>query len=417
MNGNMREICARSLFLTSLGLLGWALASGCLGSKGGTRNDGDTSGSGGAGGMTSSGTDSGGTAGGDPSLGGGFMGPGVSGSGGDGGDGGDGGNCGGQQVDAQPRQVHLVLLLDRSESMTKSWGESDRWTMMKSAIGSALDAIQDRMSVGLQLFPTDDHCGLDPGTGLSVAVAPGETAVPAIKGQLDATAPGGATPTADALARALQYLTAGAGSALEGDRYVLLATDGGPNCGHDPAPTCAAATCTTNMDGDCPMVVENCCAGAAADACLDDARTVQQVKDLSAAGIRTFVVGIPGTTAYATVLDELAVQGGTATAETSPRYFEVVDAAGLGETLISITRDLVRSCELALQSEPPDRAKVNVFIDDEVLPKPGDDGWDYDDSTTPPTIVIKGATCEHVKSVGAESVRVEFGCPTVEEPR
>jgi hypothetical protein len=153
------------------------------------------------------------------------------------------------------------------------------------------------------------------------------------------------------------------------------------------------------------------------DVCLDDVRTVQRVKDLRAAGIKTFVVGIPGATAYADVLDQLAVEGGTATAETSPRYFEVVDAASLGETLTSITRDLVRTCELSLEAEPPDRTKVNVFIDDEVLPKPGDDGWDYDESTTPPTIVIKGATCEHVKSVGAESVRVEFGCPTVEEPR
>lgn len=150
---------------------------------------------------------------------------------------------------------------------------------------------------------------------------------------------------------------------------------------------------------------------------FDDARTVQRVKDLRAAGIKTFVVGIPGATAYAAVLDQLAVEGETATSTTSPRYFEVVDAASLGDTLTSITRDLVRTCELSLETEPPDRAKVNVFIDDEVLPKPGDDGWDYDDSTTPPTLVIKGATCEHVKSMGAESVRVEFGCPTVEVPQ
>ncbi|KYF59198.1 hypothetical protein BE08_25780 [Sorangium cellulosum] len=409
MNGNMRGICARSLLLTSLGVLGWALASGCSGSKGGTRDDGDSAGSGGAGGLTSSGAD----AGGDPSLGGGFMGPGAGGSGGAGG----GESCGGHQVDAAPRQVHLVLVLDRSESMTKSWGDSDRWTMTKGAISSALAAVQDRMSIGLQLFPTDAHCGIDAGADLSVAVAPGATSVPAVKRLLDATAPDGATPTADALARALQYLTVGAGSTLEGDRFVLLATDGGPNCSHDPGLTCSAATCTTNMDGDCPAVVENCCGGAAADACLDDARTVEQVKALSAAGIRTFVVGIPGTTAYAAVLDQLAVEGGTATAETSPRYFEVVDAAALGETLTGITRDLVRSCELGLEAEPPDRAKVNVFIDEEVLPKQGDDGWDYDDSTTPPTVVIKGATCDHVRSMGVESVRVEFGCPTVEEPR
>ncbi|WP_437972032.1 vWA domain-containing protein [Sorangium sp. So ce260] len=413
MTGKIRAIYARSLFLTSLGLVGWALAPGCSGSTSGTGGDG--SGSGGSGGIASGGTGSGGTAG-DSSLGGGFFGPGSGGGGGAGG--GDGGaDCGGQQVDAPPREVHLVIVLDRSESMTKGWEGTDRWTMVKGALGTALDAIQDRMSVGLQLFPTDDHCGMDPGTDLSVAVAPGATSVPAIKTRLEATAPGGATPTAGALERALQYLTEGAGSAFEGDKYVLLATDGGPNCGQDPATTCTAMTCTTNIDGDCPAPVENCCSGGAADACLDEARTVQQVRDLRAAGIRTFVVGIPGTTAYADVLDKLAVEGGTATAESSPRYFEVVDAAGLGETLTSITRDLVRSCELALQAEPPDRAKVNVFIDDEVLPKPGDDGWDYDDSTTPPTIVIKGATCEHVKSVGVESVRVEFGCPTVEEPR
>ncbi|WP_437594286.1 vWA domain-containing protein [Sorangium sp. So ce1000] len=409
MTGKTRGIYARCLFLTSLGCLGLAFASGCSVSKGETGADGDASGSGGSGGMDYGG------AGGEPSLGGGFAGTGEGSVGAGGGEG--GGDCGGQQVDAQPRQVHLVIVLDRSESMTKAWEASDRWTMMKGALGTALDAIQDRMSIGLQLFPSDSHCGMDPGDDLSVAVAPGETSVPAIKSHLEATDPGGATPTADALARALGYFTAGAGSALAGDKYVLLATDGGPNCNQDAAMTCEAATCTTNMDGDCPAAVANCCAGGAADACLDDARTVQQVKDLRAAGIKTFVVGIPGATAYAAVLDQLAVEGETATADTSPRYFEVVDAASLGDTLTSITRDLVRTCELALKAEPPDRAKVNVFIDDEVLPKPGDDGWDYDDSTTPPTIVIKGATCEHVKSVGAESVRVEFGCPTVEVPR
>ncbi|WP_437282920.1 vWA domain-containing protein [Sorangium sp. So ce375] len=408
MTGKLRRLCARSLFLTSFWCLGWALASGCSVSDSGTGTGGGGSGTGGSGGADPGGT------GGEPSFGSGVSGPGP-GVGSGGGEG--GGDCGGQAVEAQPRKVHLVIVLDRSESMTKSWEASDRWTMMKGALGTALDAIQDRMSVGLQLFPTDSHCGMDQGEDLSVAVAPGATSVPAIKSHLDATEPDGATPTADALARALRYLTVGAGSALEGDKVVLLATDGGPNCNQDEAVTCEAATCTTNMDGDCPSGVPNCCAGGASDACLDDARTVQQVKDLRAAGIKTFVVGIPGATAYADVLDQLAVEGDTATAAVSPRYFEVVDGASLGETLTGITRDLVRTCELSLETEPPDRAKVNVFIDDEVLPKPGDDGWDYDDSTTPPTIVIKGATCEHVKSVGAESVRVEFGCPTVEEPR
>jgi len=33
--------------------------------------------------------------------------------------------------------------------------------------------------------------------------------------------------------------------------------------------------------------------------------------------------------------------------------------------------------------------------------------------TSPPTIELKGLTCEHIETVGVESVSVKYGCPTV----
>lgn len=337
----------------------------------------------------------------------------IGGSGSAGGAGGTDGTCGGSEVAAETKPVQMLLLLDRSDSMLKSWGESDRWTVTKDAVNAALSSVQDKMSIGLQLFPSDDHCAVPTGSELGVGVGDGMTTVPVIETTLEATSPAGATPTADALRLALSYFTTGAGRTLAGDKYVLLATDGGPNCNTELS--CEATSCTTNMDGDCSIPgVSNCCDGGAADACLDDARTVAQVRALRDAGIKTFVVGIPGSDIYGGVLDQLAVQGGTAVAETSPRYFEVVNAAELKDTLTRITKTLITTCEFELQAEPPLRSFVNVFIDGTVLPQAGDNGWSYKDTSSPPTIVIKGTTCASLQDTGAESVRIEFGCPTVE---
>jgi hypothetical protein len=160
--------------------------------------------------------------------------------------------------------------------------------------------------------------------------------------------------------------------------------------------------------------VSNCCASDPG-ACLDDDQTLAKVEQLASAGIKTLVVGIPGSDAptYVSVLNQLAVAGGAPAAASSPRYYKVDDPTALTNTLKALTLQLITSCVLQLESAPPDKNRVNVFIDDEVLPQAGADGWELDESTSPPSIVIKGATCEAIESTGAESVRIEFGCPTV----
>jgi hypothetical protein len=47
-----------------------------------------------------------------------------------------------------------------------------------------------------------------------------------------------------------------------------------------------------------------------------------------------------------------------------------------------------------------------------MIPQQGADGWVLDLSTSPPTVVIKGVTCDQVQIEGAESAQIIYGCPT-----
>lgn len=401
----------------ALALVAAAFACSGGGGDGESADGASTSGSGGttsSSGGTSS-TSSGASASTGISLDGGNT---ASGAGGGGGEGNV--DCGGDAVNAGQVPANLLLVIDRSESMldTPAGFDDDEWTSLNGALQASLEQLPQTASVGLQLFPSPDdpeaenaRCGMPGGSDLTVAITGAEQGVPAIAVALDDATPMGSTPTAAALARALDYFSDGPGFALPGNRFVLLATDGGPNCNADLS--CGADECTTNLDGDCPQAVENCCAGAAGDGCLDGDSTLAAVESLREAGITTYVVGIPGSADYADLLDELAIAGGAPTPEPSPRYYEVGDSDELAQVLAAITTQLVMTCDFQLDEQPPDKNKVNVFVDGEVVAQEGDDGWEYDESTDPDSVVLKGATCERIQSDGAESVRFEFGCPTV----
>jgi hypothetical protein len=129
------------------------------------------------------------------------------------------------------------------------------------------------------------------------------------------------------------------------------------------------------------------------------------------------VVGIPGTDPYIPTLDAMAVAGGAAASTASPKYFAVSAAggvAGLQQVFESITKQLIKSCRLQLQSTPPDLGLLNVYVDGNVVPKPGVDGWDLDTTTSPPTIVLKGSTCAQIETSGANKVDIQYGCPTID---
>jgi hypothetical protein len=333
--------------------------------------------------------------------------------------------CGETQVSSRQRAVNVVVLLDRSGSMLRPYSTDDettRWEAMRLAIKAAMESLTGDISVGLKLFPDNDEpeaCTVASDT-LEVPIIPLDDAVDTIDRAITGATPSGGTPIASAVEVVAGYLGSKEGLALKGDRVVLLATDGAPNC--NASATCEAETCVTNIEN--PSFADNLCLEAnSAKNCLDGETARADIATLLKGSedvpvVRTIVVGIPGSDkpAYASVLEDLGAAGGLPNPDAALDYYPV-DAEsgvdGLVETLQGITKELIVSCDLELTTTPPDTHLINVTIDGAAVPQSGDNGWTIDASSLPMRITLKGATCEQLSQEGAESIVVTYGCPTV----
>lgn len=347
------------------------------------------------------------------------------------------GDCGAQTLGSTQERVNLLFVIDKSGSMRDPVaGGVSKWNALNQALQTALPAVQDRVNMGVELFPKKElpnpcedigTCCAVPtdAAAVNVGVADGTTTVPQILSELQTTEPGGGTPTADALAAALDYYTNGPGASLEGTKYVVLATDGGPNCNANGSCEGDVDRCTINTDGNCDDQTQSCCDKLREQGnfyCLDESRTLAQITALKEAGISTFVIGIPGTEQYATYLNQFALAGGVPYTDADPNtpdYYAVSAEAGvkgLTDVFVDITTKLIRSCEIPLAEVPPDDEKVNLAIECEVLPKgaANGSGWEYDNEDAPTKIVVKGPACTFIETKGVSQVDVVYGCPTVE---
>jgi hypothetical protein len=304
----------------------------------------------------------------------------------------------------------IYFVLDRSGSMA----EMNKWSNVQIALDQLVIALGPRAAIGAAVFPSpsgqDCSAGVEvfsPTRGNSPAGKAGATEAVLITVLSRIPAAGG-TPTAATLVSLLPRL-----ASLPGKTYVILATDGGPNC--DEAASCAADMCTSNIDnvGGCPPGgPPNCCTGdaTASVACLDAQPTIDAVQQIAAAGIPVYVVGVPGSAPYADLLDTLARTGGTARAS-EPQYYAIdtADQSALLSSLSGIAAEITGTCTLELDAVPPDPQLVNVFLDEHVLPQDGPDGWTIDGTT----VTITGASCQTILQGGVLDVRVVAGCPTV----
>jgi hypothetical protein len=340
--------------------------------------------------------------------------------------------CSSAEVAAQYSKINMLIVLDKSGSMNSvATGETKtKWAGATDAITAALDPNETLVSYGFMMYPyaapvAATNCELDDGAAaVNIPVGPAVSAVPAIVDLMKKTAPGGGTPTAAALASAYDYYLRGAGMGLDGPKYVLLVTDGGPNC--NAANVCTADTCTANMDksGQCGVTVPNCCDPSLkidgkvdpATLCLDDTAVTAQLEGLRSAGINTFVIGIPGTEAYANYLDGFATAGGVPVAPSATqtrKYYEVKTSADLTAAFKTITTSLVRDCSIQLAKPPLDLSLVNVAVDCAQLPQQtaGVPNWEYKADTN--SILIEGTKCDVIKTVGVKRIDVVSGCPTI----
>lgn len=321
----------------------------------------------------------------------------------------DGGSCGCVDVPLFSDPPTMYFVLDRSGSMA----EANKWTTVRLAVADVLRAIGPRANFGAAVFPQPSNVN-QCASGVEVmSVRRGDPPSMGMDGpvttallQATAAPASGGTPTSATLTALMPKL-----AALKGNLFVVLATDGGPNC--NQAATCTIAGCMPNIEGvvGCDATT-NCCEApkGTPSNCLDDQATLAAVNKLKAAGIPTYVIGIPGSGPYAAVLDELAVAGGTAQTTGMYKYYRVdtTDQAALLGALKSVAAKVTATCTFKLQPNV-DPTLVNVFFDEVVVPQETTNGW----TITGGTITLQGTSCQKVLNGDVLDVRIIAGCPTV----
>ncbi|MBN1610227.1 MAG: VWA domain-containing protein [Polyangiaceae bacterium] len=336
------------------------------------------------------------------------------------------GLCGNQIIEQNVDRPSLYFVLDRSGSMSERFeeGSFEKYATSVLAIRSVLRAIGHRVSYGAAVFPAFDSADDECATGEEVfAARPGDPLQYALDGEdgpvlkefiqvLGTRPPGGGTPTSATLAALTPTLIE-----IEGKTALVLATDGEPNC--NPDAICSGADCPWNVahettdDGrECGEDV-NCCDPDIMEegplSCLDQPATLAALRELESAGIRSFVIGLPGSERFAEALDAMAEAGGTARSG-GHAYFPVTSATELKDTLLGIGVSVAISCSIELSSPPPDPDLVNVYFDGRVVGSNAHDGWVLDGEAL---LDIRGSACEELKSGDVFQVQVVAGCPTV----
>jgi hypothetical protein len=296
----------------------------------------------------------------------------------------------------------MLILLDRSLSMTMS--EPRLWDIIRPALVTVTSATDDGIWYGLMAFPNSidpDACGgggygnqCSPPTGVLVPVGPGTSGT--IASTLDSLDTCGATPTALSLENAHQALVA---SPTGHPQYILLATDGAPNCNESLDDN----TCRCSL-GDC---------NGSPQYCLDDVRTYASLDAACAAGIHTFVLGMGGASEFADVLEQMAVHGCTTT------YYAAQEPDEIQAALDAITGS-VATCQYEVScADIPDTTRVNFYFDGVVVPRnpAHESGWDWTDpcestSDTRGAIEFYGSHCDTIMSGGVASITAAYGCPS-----
>lgn len=328
------------------------------------------------------------------------------------------GTCSCVDVPLLGERPNLYFVLDRSASMSVD----DKWTTMRIVVGQTMRSIGGRANFGAAVFPgSAGECS----TGVEImkttlgdsfhSVNEDGPTTKKILSSTAAISPTGGTPTAATLRVLGSSL-----KSLSGKTYVILLTDGGPNCNSSHG--CGVSKCISNIEslfgctpGDNTSETTgtpNCCKPprGASTQCLDDDETAAAITELHDGGIATYVVGVPGSAPYAAALAKFATAGGTAVANL-PYYYDVstIDQAAFRTAIGKVAAAIVGTCDFPLETPPDHPDQLNVWVDDVVIPRDGINGWEL----SGPTLTLKGESCARVRSGEAIGVRILYGCPTL----
>jgi len=301
---------------------------------------------------------------------------------------GAGGGCGNVTLMQHTVPGNLVVVFDQSDSMNQPFTEPNgmsggpKYKVAEDAIAAAVSTDANLLNVGAIFFPTVATGNLCSkvdliGTPPQINIEPGAMFVTDFKNHF--SAPGWTlilgTPTKVALDNT--NLALPDPSPLMGQRAVVLVTDGAPTCD------------TLQADILAP------------------------VQAMFSRGIKTFVVGLPGSAGAAASLNAIAMAGGT-TSFVSPS-----DPMALQTEFAQIASGVLGTCTITLMPPPQDPNLVHLIVTDAANPNgieiprvTSGDGWTL--SADGKTATLDGAVCTTAKAGGYTSIKFLYGCPTAQ---
>jgi von Willebrand factor type A domain len=319
--------------------------------------------------------------------------------------------CAGQTAGVETTPAVLQLVVDTSGSMNQGapGTRSSKWIVTRRAMLDAIDEMPASTSIGVVFYPDASideipRC-FDEEADVAIQQLEGDRSPQRqrIQRAFETQSPDGGTPTHDAYRYAFDQLAA---SDAVGSRFVVVITDGTPTFSLG----CVGTGLIEDPVDPTPLVGEA-------------SRSLER-------GVKTFVIGSPGSEGARESLSRMAEAGGTAAAGCShqgPNYchFDMTEeqdfATALTRALGTIS-GLALSCSYDIPQpgggQVLDPAKVNVLFTppgaatELIAQNAGgtcNEGWQYSENGS--RVELCGSTCDRVRSSDG-SLTLEFGCTT-----
>jgi hypothetical protein len=316
---------------------------------------------------------------------------------------------------------------------------------LKSAMATFLQTSATIARLGVTIYPIDTLCS--PSANVDVPL-PDKTSAddgtdPAlttnaqrVNARIQMLAPQGGTPTGaslDFLGTYQELNNSGDSNDDFRDDFVLLLTDGLPNCNDaNPNQLCGCGgTCSAAQISSCGCTTSTCTNALCAKGCLDQDNAVARVKALRMKEIRTIVVGFGADLASGsgrTVLNAMALEGGfardcpmgsdaecggamgscnTFTKKCTTSFFQAANGTELAAALRKISESFLGNpCEFLLSARPSDPAYLAVIVNGQSIAA-GSMTYSFDPVSNKVTFL--GPQCTALNASTAQNpVNVEF---------
>ncbi len=307
-------------------------------------------------------------------------------------------SCGQMNVGVMPLPPDILVVQDKSGSMDEndsgatckgSCGSKSKWSEVSAALTQVVTNTDTTINWGIKFFSDDGACGASAAPAVTVAAGNGA----AVASAISMTKTGGNTPTRDAITSGAAYL---ATLTDTNPKYLLLATDGLPNC------PVGCAGMTSNLPKSCTNT----------DNPSEDMAAEMAVMAAAQQGFKTFVIGIGNVSTAQATLNQLATNGGVPQTGGATSYYAATDPTAL-ETALNAIIGVVASCTISLANAPTGFTNVAISADAGgnpiEIPADPTNGWSYGPNMQ--SVNLNGTSCDNLKNGTYTNFQFYYACP------